>query len=103
MLAMLGCCRLARVVASRLKRAPLGIGTELHRQYLDRDLAVEFRIEGAVNLSHTARADPVGDLVVGEYLPDQRRLQKKLRRLASSVEVRIRGQVSHFYMAGAAM
>ncbi len=52
----------------RLRLAPeageqRGVGGEVGRQHLDRHLAVEARVPGAVDLAHSAGADRRGDLV----------------------------------------
>ena len=38
---------------------------------LQRDITIEFRVAGAVDLSHAAFAIELGDLVMGQGLPDQ--------------------------------
>ena len=45
---------------------PLGIGHHLDGQDLDRHLAAELRVGGAVDLAHPAGADRSGDAVVRE-------------------------------------
>ncbi len=43
-------------------RQAIGIGRELVRQHLDRDVAVQLRVAGAVDLAHAAGAEGGGDL-----------------------------------------
>jgi hypothetical protein len=47
-------------------RAYLGVGREVLRQHLDRDLAAKTRVPGAEHLAHAARAERGGDLVGAE-------------------------------------
>ena len=54
-------------------REPLGIGGEGLGQELDRHVAAELRVGGAIDLAHPARADRGGDPVVRERLADQGR------------------------------
>jgi hypothetical protein len=42
---------------------PMGIGRERRRQQLDRDLATEFGVAGAIDLAHPAAADLRDDVV----------------------------------------
>ena len=42
--------------------AALGVGRELRREDLDRDVAAEAGVAGAIDLSHPARADRREDL-----------------------------------------
>jgi len=49
----------------------LGILRQLGRHHLDRDLAAELRVGGAVHLAYASRAEGCGDSVVGEVLADQ--------------------------------
>ena len=44
-------------------RQAIGIGREQLGQHLDRDVAVETRVAGAIDLAHAARAEHTGDLV----------------------------------------
>ena len=46
---------------------PLRVSCEGVGQHLDRHVAVERRIVGAVDLAHAARADLGGDLVDAEF------------------------------------
>ena len=50
---------------------PVGIGDQIRRQDLERDLAIQFDVEGAVDDAHAAPADLVDDLVAGERAPDE--------------------------------
>ena len=71
---MLGWLSEASSFASRSKRASRsGSDGEGLGQQLDRDLAPELRVGGAVHLAHAARADRGGDPVVRERLADQGR------------------------------
>lgn len=54
-------------------RDPVGIGGEAGGEHLQRDAALEARVDGAVDLAHAALAELPRDLVVGNPLPDQRR------------------------------
>ena len=61
---MCGWLSAASSCASRAKRAPpLRIGDEDVRQDLDRDVAIELRIAGAIDLAHSAGAERAEDLV----------------------------------------
>ena len=62
----------------------LGILRQLGRQHLDRDVASELRVSGAVDLPHTSRAEGSGESVVGEVLPDQGRIIERDPRGADS-------------------
>ncbi len=52
--------------------APIRIGDELRRQHLQRHVAVQPRIAGAIDHAHTSAADFVEDFVAAERAPDQR-------------------------------
>ena len=54
-------------------REPRGVLPHLGRQDLERHVAPELRVGGAVDLAHPARADRGGDAVVGEASADQGR------------------------------
>ena len=43
------------------------------QKHLDRDVAVEVQVAGAIDLAHAACAERFQDLVVGELLSDHRR------------------------------
>ena len=43
--------------------ADCGFGGELRRQHLDRDVAIEPRVAGAIHLAHAAGAEQRDDLV----------------------------------------
>ncbi len=71
-------------------REPIGIAGQQVRQHLQRDLAVQFRIAGAVDLAHAAGADGGNNLVWAqpgpgskrhkewsEYMPHGRRLGQR--------------------------
>ena len=60
----------ARLALEALER--LRVARQLARQELERDLAAEARVLGAVDDTHAAAAEPVEDAVVGEDLIDQR-------------------------------
>ena len=55
-------------------REALGVLRHLRRQHLDRDVAAEVRVGGAVDLAHPAGAEGGGDPVVRQRLADQRGL-----------------------------
>ena len=65
---------------------PLGIGGEGLGQPLERHLAPELRVGGAVDLAHAARADRGGDPVVRESLADQGRAPPDLSKGTTGVE-----------------
>ena len=48
----------------------LGVLRHRRREHLDRDVAPELRVRGAVHLAHPARADGGGDAVVTEAAAD---------------------------------
>ena len=56
-------------------REPAGIAREGVRQHLDRHLAAELRVPGAVDLAHAADADERLHFVAAECLVDERRVR----------------------------
>ena len=60
-----GRCELRLVTKTLL---PLGVGRQSGRQHLDRDVAIEARVVGAVDRAHAAAADDALDSVVSELL-----------------------------------
>ncbi len=48
---------------------PVGIGGERRRQHLDRDVAPEPRVAGAVDLAHAASAERADDFIRTESRP----------------------------------
>ena len=63
----------------------LGVLRHLGRQHLDRDVALEVRVGGAVDLAHPAGAEGRGDPVVRQRLADQVRHLFLLARSQSDV------------------
>ena len=61
-------------------REPLGIGGEQLRQHLQRDVATELRIAGAIHLSHAAGAEGGLDLVWTEASAGRERHELKWMR-----------------------
>ena len=51
-------------------RDPFGVSSVRIRQALDRDLAIELRVTGAINLAHAARPEQADDLVRAEPTTD---------------------------------
>ena len=47
---------------------PLESFTELSGRDLDRDVAIQTRVSGAINLSHTPRTDKCEDLIRAEFV-----------------------------------
>ena len=52
-----------------------GIGGDRSRQDLDRDVAIEARVAGAIHLAHTAGAERLQDLVAAEAVPAGRAMR----------------------------
>jgi hypothetical protein len=48
---------------------PLAIAGDVGGQHLERDVALQFRIRGAIHLAHAARAKRAHDLVRTEFEP----------------------------------
>ena len=58
--------RRERLRFAREAREPVGIGRERLGQHLQRDVAIEFGVAGAIDLTHSAFADQRGDFVDAE-------------------------------------
>ncbi len=56
---------------ARESRQPLGIGREFRREDLDRNVAAELLITGAIHLPHPARSQPARDRIGPDRLSDQ--------------------------------
>jgi len=52
-------------------REPIGVARHVGGQHLERHLAPELRVDGAIHLAHAACPDGSGNPVVGEGLADQ--------------------------------
>ena len=63
---MCGCERAATARASRSNRPHPRVLGEALGQHLDRDLAMQARVAGAIDLAHPARAQRSDDLVLSE-------------------------------------
>ena len=71
---MFGCESWEIVLASRSKRcAHVRSAEQVRRQHLDRDVAPEPRVAGAIDLAHPARAERRQDLVGTEFRPGRER------------------------------
>ena len=71
----------------------LGVLRHRRREHLDRDVAPELRVRGAVHLAHPARADGGGDAVVAEAAADH---LGHPRRLKTGLALRIGGWRERF-------
>ncbi len=70
---MWGWSREAAILDSRRNRSRKRLSlAELGRDHLERDLAPERQLLGAVNRTHASAADEGLDLVAGELAPDHR-------------------------------
>jgi hypothetical protein len=76
-------------------REPVGIASHLRREHLERHVAPELRVGGAIHFAHAARANRRGDLIVGEGAADQRGTALPLREGRVAMDGGARAAVSY--------
>src|SRR5262245_20727198 len=58
---------------------PFGVTRQVRRQHLERHIAPEFRVVGAIHLAHSSFADLGEDLVMADAVPDHKCLSTGAR------------------------